>query len=209
MDSRDPKVALCMVGEVSSRTDVILRAPAAIVLEEAMRTGPITYRIAIGFHGRRDPSMFVDPPVSERTGACLLDAFRPKSDEDLRSERISLAVFSQQAWGVGGNGAHQHLANEAAVLGWIELERGHYEGALAFFEDAFWLYHRPEYEFLQAMALQKMGRPNMAVTRYRRFMKARPHAPETPMLRSRVAQLEAARDPAFDKEESVRPNRAR
>ena len=191
VESRDEAIARCLVEEVSSRHDVILRTPAALVLEEATRTGPITYGIAVAFRGRREPSVTIDPPVSEPTTTCLTEALAPRPTEDLRTDRVELTAFSQRSWGMGGSALHQRLANEAAMLGWIELERGAHEEALAYFEDAFWLYHRPEYELLQAMALQKMGKPNMALTRYRRFVEARPHAPETPLLRERIAQLEA------------------
>lgn len=192
-DDHDGETASCLVQQASDRTDVILRAPSALVIEEATRTGAITYRLTVAFDGDAAPDIETTPPVSESTQRCLRDALTPNAAEHPRRARVTLSAFSQQAFGHGGSAIHQHLANEAATLGWIELERGAYDEALAYFKDAHWLYHRPEYELLQAMALQKMGRPNMALTRYRAFVDARPHAPETPMLRERIATLESGR----------------
>ncbi len=193
-DDHDTQTASCLVQEASDRTDVILRAPSALVIEEAMRTGPLSYRLTVRFRGDDAPEVEASPPVNESTQRCLREALTPGPGEHPRQARVTLSAFSQRAYGHNSGGAgHQRLANEAAMLGWIELERGALEEALAYFEDAHWLYHRPEYELLQAMALQKMGRPNMALKRYRVFVEARPDAPETPMLRERIAALEAER----------------
>ena len=194
-DEHDKQTASCLVQEASDRTDVILRAPSSLVIEEAMRTGPLSYRLTVKFAGDDPPDVEASPPVNESTQRCLQEALTPGPGEHPRQARVILSAFSQRAHGHNTGGAgHQRLANEAATLGWIELERGAHQEALAYFEDAHWLYHRPEYELLQAMALQKMGRPHMALTRYRVFVEARPDAPETPMLRERIAALEAQRD---------------
>lgn len=193
-DDHDKRTAACLVQEASDRTDVILRAPSSLVIEEAMRTGPLSYRLTVRFAGDAAPQVEASPPVNESTQRCLREALTPGPGEHPRHARVTLSAFSQRAYGHNNGGAaHQRLANEAATLGWIELERGAFDEALAYFEDAHWLYHRPEYELLQAMALQRMGRPNMALKRYRTFVESRPEAPETPMLRDRIAALEAER----------------
>ncbi len=194
VDDHDRRTASCLVQEASDRTDVILRAPSALVIEEAMRTGPLSYRIHVRFNGDTAPAVETSPAVNESTQRCLREALTPGPSEHPQHARVTLSAFSQRAYGHNSGGAgHQRLANEAATLGWIELERGALKEALAYFEDAHWLYHRPEYELLQAMALQQMGRPNMALKRYRAFVESRPEAPETPMLRERIAALEKER----------------
>jgi len=206
VDDRDDRIARCLAEELTARTDVILRTPTALVIEQAVRTGPLEYALSVAFHGKRDPTVLVTPEVNEHTQACLTETLRPGLAENPRSARVELTAFSQ----VSGSPTrtppiHRTLANEAAILGWIELERGAAEEALAYFEDAYWLYHRAEYKLLQAMALQKMGRPNMALTRYRLFVEQRPHAPETAMIRTRIAALESRYPPPTE----ARPQRAR
>ncbi len=193
-DAHDSETVSCLVEQAADRTDVILRAPSALVIEEATRAGTISYRIEVRFNEDAAPHIETSPAVSEHTQRCLQDALTPSPAEHPRRARVTLRAFSQRASSHGGSALHMLLANEAATLGWIELERGAYTKALAYFEDAHWLYHRPEYELLQAMALQKMGRSNLALTRYRRFVDARPDAPETPMLRTRIAKLQSERD---------------
>jgi len=192
VDNRDGETASCLIEQLSSRLDVLLRAPEALVLEEAMLTGPVTYRISVRYKKTSPPRVRVSPAVNESTQRCLEQAFTRTGQAPRATAQIELTAFAQKATDFN-LGTHTQLANEAAALGWIELERGAHDAALAYFEDAHWLYHRPEYRLLQAMALQKMGRPNMALTRYREFVDARPDAPETPMLRERIAALEVVR----------------
>lgn len=192
VDARDPDIAQCLTQDLSSHPSVILRAPSALVLEQARHTGagPTDHAIDIQFNGQRPPTVTTDPPVHDAATRCLESALTPGPGDRPRTARVELSAFAQGAFGHGGDALHQRLANEAATLGWIELERGAHAEALAYFEDAYWLYHRAEYELLQAMALQKMGKVNMALTRYRRFVEARPHAPEVEMVRERIAALD-------------------
>lgn len=192
VDARDGEIARCLAQDLSSQPSVILRAPAALVLEEARRTGavPTDHTIEISFDGAQPPSIETTPAVNEASERCLVSALTPRPADRPRSARVRLSAFAQGAFGHGGDALHLQLANEAATLGWIELERGAPEEALAYFEDAHWLYHRAEYELLQAMALQEMGKVNMARTRYRRFIEARPYAPEVSMIRERIDALE-------------------
>ncbi|MGH1343287.1 MAG: tetratricopeptide repeat protein [Nannocystales bacterium] len=189
VDSRDRKTATCLVAQQSSRLNVLLRTPEALVLEEAMLAGPVTYRLSARYDKSGVPTVRVSPAVHEATQRCLEEALtQAEGAKPFTAARIDLTAFAQRAFDFN-LGAHTILANEAAALGWIELERGEHDAALAYFEDAHWLYHRPEYRLLQAMALQKMGRTNMALTRYQEFVDARPDAPETPMLRARIASM--------------------
>ena len=192
VDERDADIARCLTEDLSSHPSVILRAPSALVLEEARRTGagPTDHTITVAFDGQRPPTVDTDPPVHDAAARCLVSALTPGPGDRPRSARIELSAFAQASFGHGGDALHQRLTNEAATLGWIELERGAHEEALAYFEDAYWLYHRAEYELLQAMALQKMGKVNMALTRYRRFVEERPNAPEVEMVRERIAALD-------------------
>ncbi len=193
VDARDPDVARCLTEDLSSHPSVILRAPSALVLEEARRTGagPTDHAVTVQFRGQRPPAVTTEPPVHDAATACLVSALTPGPGDRLRSARVELSAFAQGAYGHGGDALHQRLANEAATLGWIELERGAHAEALSFFEDAYWLYHRAEYELLQAMALHEMGKVEMALTRYRSFLEARPHAPEVATVRERIAAIEA------------------
>ncbi len=199
-------VAACLIDDQSSRTDVILRTPWALVLEQAARTGAVDYSVSVRFGtsgpsgssgssgSSRPPSIVTDPPVHDATRVCLQTAMTPPSGRAPRGVTLRISAFSQQAFGHGsGGGLHRQLANEAATLGWLHFERREYADALAYFEDAYWLYARPEYRLLEGMVHHQLGRPNAALRAYGAYVDARPDAPETPMLRERIAALERAR----------------
>lgn len=182
IDARDSAIATCLVADQAARTDVFLGedAPQVLVLESAMTRGPVTYRLELS-----EQAVTVHPDVSPTTQACLERA----TDRLPPGTHVRLTAFAQWAEDINA-GQHRTLANEAATLGWIAYERGAHQEALAYFEDAHWLYHRPEYELLQAMALQELGHTNMALTRYRNFLEQRPDTLDTPRVQARIATLE-------------------
>ncbi len=182
-------VILCLTEELATRPDVFLRTPTSLVLEEALRTGPIAYTVSVQFRRLGAVALKVSPPVGEVTLSCLHRTF--SEAEEIGSASALLSIFSQRAVSYNGMGAmHRSLALGAAILGWIAYERGVAEDALAYFEDAYWLYHRPEYQLLQGLALEELGAAREAITRYRSFVDAYPLAPETPSLRTRIGELE-------------------
>ena len=83
------------------------------------------------------------------------------------------------------------LAREAATLGWLHYERGEYTDALAYFDDAYWVFHLVEYQMLRGLALEALGRHVAAVEAYGMYVDERRHAPEVPQLKEKIATLSA------------------
>ena len=187
LDDRDGALTRCLVTDQITRPEVLLGAPVALVLENAMASGTVVYGVDVTFDARGVPTVQVDPPVEEEVVSCLQAALTAPDAPRLASSRIT--AFAHAAEDFNG-GMHRALANEAATLGWVALERGAADEALSYFDDAYWLYHRPEYALLQAMALEQLGRPNAARRRYETFVEARPHAPETEGLRTKLARMD-------------------
>jgi tetratricopeptide (TPR) repeat protein len=104
---------------------------------------------------------------------------------------VPLVAFSQQGWGMNLGSPHGLLAMHAAVLGWLHYERGEYEHALEYFEDAFWVFHLEEFKYLEAMTLEQLGERTRAAKAYEIYLAARPYAPEAGELPRIIEELRA------------------
>ena len=177
----------CLVEAEARRADVLIKEPAALVVEQASRKEPLAYSVSVRFSARRStPVVDSEPELGSRTETCLAEALRV-GDDVPGGVRVELSAFSQpsQGFNSGGHG-HRMLATHAAVLGSLHYARGEYELALAYFEDAYWVFHRPEYKFLVGRCHDALGRPRRAEEAYAVYVEERPHAPETPELRLRL-----------------------
>ena len=105
--------------------------------------------------------------------------------------QVPLVAFSQGSWGFNLGGLHGMVAFEAATLGWQRLEQGEHEAALELFRDGYWVYHLAELRYLEALALERLGRHDAAADAYAEYLAARPYAPEAPELPGRIEELRA------------------
>jgi tetratricopeptide (TPR) repeat protein len=81
------------------------------------------------------------------------------------------------------------LSLQAAALGWLHYERGEHEQALAYFEDAHWVFREGEYLYLIGLAHERLGARERAAAAYERFIRERPYAPEVETLQVKIQQL--------------------
>ncbi len=181
---RRPDLKRCMVEAQARRPGAIVKGPSALVVERAARREPLDYILSVRF-GEADaaPRVRSEPPLDEAGLKCLSETLRPLAGAAPKGVRIELSAFSQMPYRFGRGGPHRMLATHAAILGWVHMDRREYETALAYFEDAYWVFHRPEYKFLIGRCLEALGRPRGAAEAYAIYVEARPDAPETPALR--------------------------
>lgn len=183
----------CIVQEQTRQPGVMVRAPAALVLEQAARRSDIAYSLSV--HLRPGESARVTSRQSELSSMarrCIADVVdRATPDGGLARMEIPLTVFKQPPFRMGGHPLHEGLAREAATVGWTHYDRQEYAEALEYFRDAYWLFHLVDYRLLEGMALERLGRSRAAIEAYVAYMEGRPYAPEVPQLRRTVAQLRA------------------
>ncbi len=77
------------------------------------------------------------------------------------------------------------------ALGWQHYERNEHEAALELFRDAHWVLHLAEYRYLEALALEQLGRFDAAADAYAEYLAERSYAPEAPTLQGRIDRLRA------------------
>lgn len=190
--SRRPEIKRCLVAAEARRPEVIVKAPSALVVEQAMSRGTVQYDFTV--HFREDGSepevthgsVYLDDETRECIGKALHSNKRKIAKTDLPVVAFAQPLFSPAG---GGSGLHAMLANQAAALGWLHYERGEHHEALAYFEDAYWIFHRVEYKVLVGMALEKLERPAEAAEAYADYLVDNADAPDALELRAKVIKL--------------------
>lgn len=190
--ARRPEIKRCLVAAEARRPEVIVKAPSALVVEQAMSRGTVQYDFTV--HFREDGSepdvthgsVYLDDETRECIGKALHSNKRKIAKTDLPVVAFAQPPFSPAG---GGSGLHAMLANQAAALGWLHYERGEHHQALAYFEDAYWIFHRVEYKVLVGMALEKLERPAEAAEAYADYLVDNADAPDALELRAKVIKL--------------------
>ena len=190
--ARRPEIKRCLLAAETRRPEVIVKAPSALVVEQAMGTGTVQYDFTVHFpkdgseptvtHG----SVYLDDDTRECIGHALHSDKRKVPHIDLPVVAFAQPPHSPAG---GGSGLHAMLANQAAALGWLHYERGEHHEALAYFEDAYWIFHRVEYKVLVGMALEELERPAEAAEAYTDYLVERSDAPDALELRAKVIKL--------------------
>lgn len=196
--SARPSLKRCLGEAIADDPRVIVKAPMTLVMTQAMLFGPIVHRFTPEFDiGPRGVQLrdlgWPDAPAELST--CLahaLDHARAADTSTIRAQhrvRLPLVAFSQRAETHQPRGIHWMLSLQAAAMGWLHYERGELDEALAYFEDAHWVFHEGEYLYLIGLAHERLGAPERAATAYERFLRERPYAPEAEPLRARIDAL--------------------
>ncbi len=201
--SARPSLKRCLGEAIADDPRVIVKAPMTLVMTQAMLFGPIVHRFTPEFDiGPRGVQLrdlgWPDAPAALST--CLaraLDHARVADTSHIHAQhrvRLPLVAFSQRAETHEPRGIHWMLSLQAAAMGWLHYERGEIEEALAYFEDAHWVYHEGEYLYLVGLAHERLGAHERAASAFERFLRERPYAPEAEPLR---AHIDALRRPQF------------
>lgn len=200
VDDARQAVELCLVENTARDPKVIVDAPAALVLEQGARARGINHRYAIelsadqgwwSIEGVEWSEGYADLEAADCVTDALASELRPLAAESNLSVRLPLVSFLDRAEGYNLGLPQRRLAIEAATLGSLELQRGHTEDALAYFEDAYWLFHLPEFKALEGQALEQLGRRRKAAEAYLVYLEAREDAPDAPLFSARAAELRA------------------
>ncbi|MEM6989178.1 MAG: hypothetical protein AAF721_01735 [Myxococcota bacterium] len=183
----------CLIAMETRQPGAIVKAPSALVVEQAMRRGDVQYHFAVHFDGAGTATVREEAnDMDYEARQCIGDVVAAQAPDDLGAAELELVAFAQAAKSFGGHGLNASLANQAAALGWLRYEQGDYEDALSFFGDAYWIYERPEYKVLIGMALEKLARPQDAADAYADYVAQRGDAPDALELRLRIVQLRRA-----------------
>ena len=212
--SRRAQAKRCLAGAYVRSTPVLLPAPVALVVQQALMRGEsLLWRFAIRFEGG-DPRPEIVArrgPLDDEARSCLREALALPAGDTVRSGSVQLSVvaFAQRPYFPGGtSGLHASLAYQMAVLGWLDYARGDYEQALVRFGDAFWTYHLAEYRLLQAMAADRSGRAVSASRAYQDYLDQRPEGADAPWVRARLQALRApTRDAPVGVAQALTPSR--
>lgn len=190
-----PEIKRCLLEEQSRRPYVILEVPESLVVQQAARgSEPIAYRFVVHLRPGEAATVSSDQGELSSEGTECIAALVDEATRGRRYGRAQLPItaFVQPGYSVGGGDAmHSALALEAATLGWVCYGRGQHEEALAYFRDAYWLFHLVEYQMLIGMALEQLDRPKAAAKAYAMYLERRPYAAEAPDLRETIARLRA------------------
>lgn len=188
------EVKRCLVAGEARRPGAIVKAPSALVVEQSMRRGDLEYHFTVHFPGGAGaPELTMDHgSLDETTRECIETVLHTNLPDDLAALDLPIVAFGQQAFGYGTGALNAGLATQAATLGWVHYDRGEYHQALAYFEDAYWVFHRPEYKALVGMALEKLDRPEAAAEAYADYVEARGDSPEAFELRIKIRKLRGA-----------------
>lgn len=193
------EIKQCLVQEQSRRPGVVLEVPESLVIQQAARgSDPVAYRFSLSVGPGESATVTRRQGGLSAEGAeCIAAA----ADAGTRGRRlrarveIPVSAFVQPGFAMAGSGMHSALALEAATLGWLHYEREQYREALAYFRDAYWLFHLVEYQVLIGMALEELGRDEAAADAYAMYLERRPYAAEAPRLREAIARLRADEGP--------------
>jgi hypothetical protein len=175
----------CLADDIASDPRILLGAPASLVLEQARALGlptDIAFDVRLRPHG-----VDVDERFDRATAWCIEAAIGPWL-AGLGSSRIDLrmSAFVQPGYAPESKfGSLNHrLSIQAAMLGWLHFERGHYEEALEYFRDARFVFHMAEFDYLVGLALARLGHASAAAEAFTAFLERRPAAPEAASVRS-------------------------
>lgn len=201
VDEARPTLESCLAEALAEDPRVLVKAPALLVVQQAMAHGPLVYAFTptldVGPHGTQVHALgWQDEAPGDALHTCMtgaLEAASAPASMLTASFRVQvpLVAFSQRAWGLNLGGFHGRLALEAAALGWQHYVRGDHETALELFRDGYWVYHLAELRYLEALALEQLGRHTAAARAYAEYLEARPYAPEAPSLPQHIARLRA------------------
>lgn len=195
-----PAIVGCVVDDVAADPRVIIKAPAPLVIHQAAQFDDLVYGLVSDVRVARD-GVHVDAlacddgPLTHELSACITRALQDagRAQPWLRVPhrvRLPLVVFDQGAPSHGENTLHGKLAVQAAVFGWLHLERGELVDALEFFRDAHWVYQLPEYRYLMGMVYEQAGDHLSAMLAFGAYLAARPDAPESDALARRYPELD-------------------
>lgn len=187
-----PNIKRCLIEAQTRRDEIVVKAPSALVVEQAMRHGDVVLRFDVATDGAGEATISDDGALDEPARECLARAFSAALPDEIPAMRVPVLAFAQAAQAYGGGPLNRMLADEAATLGWRHYDRGEFHEALAFFEDAYWIFHRVEYQVLVGMALEHLDRPVEAAAAYAQYVSERPDAPDTLRLRLKIAVLRRA-----------------
>jgi len=190
--ARRPEIKRCLIAAEARRPEVIIKAPSALVVEQAMGSGTVQYDFTVSFHDDGSVPSVTHGSVylDDETRGCIGRALHSKKRK-VPHVVMPVVAFAQPAYSPAGGGSalHAMLANQAAALGWLHYERGEYHEALAYFEDAYWIFHRVEYRVLVGMALEQLERPAEAAEAYADYLVENADAPDALELRAKVIKL--------------------
>jgi len=87
--------------------------------------------------------------------------------------------------------------------GAIAFKEGRYQEALEAFNKADAVYPHPDFKFNQAACLEKLGKSDLAATKYEAYLAAKPNAPDAAKVRTEITKLREdalkAAQSAFDR----------
>lgn len=171
---------------------VIIKQPAGLVLEQALRLGFAELELDVDLQivdgrARATGVHSGNALLYEEDIACFGDAFGGivESAGGIATQ-VPVVLWTQPEDGASEAAG---LSLAAAVFGWLELERNANEEALALFEDAAWLYRLPEYQVLLGLAHERLGHPVEAARAYRKYLDGRPGAPDARTFEKRLERL--------------------
>ncbi len=185
------EVKRCLLAAETRRPDVLVKAPSALVVEQAMQRGNVVYEFDVHFPGGSEAPVVTDDRgvLDEEARECMAAVMEAGAPDDMPALDLPVVAFAQAATAFGGHPLNAGLANQAAALGWLHYDRGEFHEALAYFDDAYWIFHRVEYRVLVGMALEKLDRPDKAADAYAEYVAARADAPDALELRARIIKL--------------------
>jgi len=188
------EVKRCLVAAQTREPGAVVKAPSALVVEEALRHGDVTYEFTVRFEAEHSPSVSdADGKLDQAARLCLSAALRDGGWNGLPTVDVPVVAFAQASERGGGGRVNAGLAARAAALGWQHYDRGDYHQALAFFDDAYWVFHLVEYKMLSGMALEALNRPEAAADAYASYVAERRDAPDALALRGKIIRLRGSR----------------
>lgn len=192
---RDSRTELkrCLVAAEARRPEIIIKAPSGLVVEQALSRGAVVYEFDVHFD--EDGTSTVtgdDARLDAKARVCIADVMTAGVPTTTGVMDLPLVAFVQPPKIHRPEGMNLALANQAAGLGWQHYERKEFHEALAFFDDAYWVFHRAEYKVLIGMALEALDRRNEAADAYADYVARRSDAPDALELRLKIALLRRA-----------------
>ncbi|MBL4684540.1 MAG: hypothetical protein JKY37_08125 [Nannocystaceae bacterium] len=162
-------------------------------MEQALSRGTIVYEFDLYFD--QDGASTVtgdDVRLDAQAQACIGKVMTAGAPDTMRAMDLPVVAFVQSPKVHRPGGLNLALANQAARLGWQHYERKEFHEALAFFDDAYWIFHRVEYKVLIGIALEALDRRNEAADAYADYVAERTDAPDALELRLKIALLRRA-----------------
>jgi hypothetical protein len=183
-----PSMKKCLADRLARDPRIIVGEPASLVFQQASRIGGavVEFDVQLQPGGANVPVAALDPA----TATCLETAIgTPRAELHATRVDVRFVGFVQAGHAEPGKlGSLNHrLSVQAVTLGWLHFERGAHAEALAYFEDARFVFHLAEYDYLVGLALTHLGRTREANEAFAAFLERRPHSPEAPAVAARLA----------------------